>query len=442
MINSFDIFDTVLTRVVSNPQDIFLLIQQELKSSQSALPGSLCLHFAKIRVKAELLARVNKKKEEVSFDEIYAAFAKINPIDPATIELLKQLELKIELQSCRPIAKTIIEINRSRSKGAKVIFISDMYLPQDLIQKMLEHVGAYLPGDEIYLSAETGLTKRSGNLFRYILKKEGITAQDLEHLGDNYYSDIFIPSMLGIRVVRCLSGLNRYERAIRQTVKNEALLGALVSGVSKSVRLSFFIDDLNKKVVQEVSSSIIGPTFLFFVWWVMDSAQKQGLRRLYFLYREGEVLFKIAKIINERLGYGLDLRYLHTSREAWCWPAIQEIGAFEFSWMLNLDDDLRVTLNSISQRLGVNSGLLLDVINKGGLPIDSGDVPLDSFQIESLKKIMVSPGFLSLLQPRIDSSFHDTVAYLSQEGIFDGDEFALVEIGWRVDPVCFKQDHG
>jgi predicted HAD superfamily hydrolase len=410
MIYSFDIFDTTLTRTVSSPHGILLLMAQDLQSSNS-LPEQVRQHFPRIRVRAEWMTRLYKKKEDVRLDDIYAALAKLCTLDPVVTELLKQLELKTELASCRPIASTIAAIKAARSRGGRVVFISDMYLPKACIQAMLEKVGAYEPGDGIYVSGDTGLTKRSGSLFRHMFKKEGCSAKDVCHLGDHVYSDVCVPRMLGIKTARYHFKSSRYEDIIR---RNGSLLASVWAGTSRSARLSKVMDP-SSQVIHDTACHVIGPSLLFYVEWLLESAKNKGLLRLYFLSRDGEILFKIAQKVNRHRGYNLDLRYLHASREAWCWPALTDVGPFELSWMLDLDDALSVSIVSIAERLGLKAEVF-------------GDCPS---QIEKLKEVLTTPEFFSLIQWRRDDSYRDTVAYLRQQGVFDGVQFALVDVGWK-----------
>lgn len=58
---SFDIFDTLLVRKVTHPKDLFKLIESELNAEG----------FYHVRIFAELRARAQLKKEDVSIKDIY-----------------------------------------------------------------------------------------------------------------------------------------------------------------------------------------------------------------------------------------------------------------------------------------------------------------------------------------------------------------------------------
>ena len=59
---------------------------------------------------------------------------------------------------------------------------------------------AYENGDPIYLSSEIGLRKSSGRLYQDVGEKENCRPHDSEHIGNNHYSDLYVPSKLGITI--------------------------------------------------------------------------------------------------------------------------------------------------------------------------------------------------------------------------------------------------
>ena len=83
-----------------------------------------------------------------------------------------------------------------RKRGKRILFISDMYLPSDFLRFQLRRFGFWEEGDRIYVSGEIGLTKYSGNLFRYIQREEKISRCSWKHVGDNTYSDYYVPKSM------------------------------------------------------------------------------------------------------------------------------------------------------------------------------------------------------------------------------------------------------
>ena len=199
---SFDVFDTVLTRAVADPKDVFLLMQRKLENSSLSLPGKMIKDFKSIRVKCESGARRLSDKEDIKIDDIYRYMGDIYELSQGQILFLQDLELKTEHDLTCPVSWTISEINKLRKAGTRVIFISDMYLPESNVKEMLARAGAYRDGDKMYISGKIGLTKASGNLFRYVLEREKCEPYQMCHCGNNLYSDVYVSSKMGICIYK------------------------------------------------------------------------------------------------------------------------------------------------------------------------------------------------------------------------------------------------
>ena len=197
---SFDVFDTSITRILARPQDLFLLIAYDSDFQSIDSPEALKRSFHPIRVKCEIMARIDKGKGEITLRDIYRQMVDRYNIRGATAKKIMDLEIEMEKKAVRPIAWTIDRINKLRNKGAKIVFISDMYLPSDVIRQMLEKVGAFKEGDRLYVSNEIGFTKGSGKLFRHVIDNEKCAVSQLTHFGDNLYSDILVPFRIGMRI--------------------------------------------------------------------------------------------------------------------------------------------------------------------------------------------------------------------------------------------------
>lgn len=204
---SFDVFDTVLTRDVATPKDIFLFLQKKLlKTNINEIPNSLKNNFAEIRGKAEFVCRLraySNNKGEITLQNIYEEISKKFTLDFSQIQLMMDMELNLEYQSVYPVRWTLAQIERLRNQQKRIVFTSDMYLPLVLIKKMLDKVGAYRPEDGVYLSSDVGCKKLDGTLFQHILKEEKCSAPNqLCHFGDDLYSDVRIPFQMGISLYK------------------------------------------------------------------------------------------------------------------------------------------------------------------------------------------------------------------------------------------------
>jgi len=231
---SFDVFDTVLTRAVIDPRDIFHMMAKKLLSAKLPLPDKLVTGFYAARIWAEFSARKNSAREDITINDIYSEISKNYGLDRKTADSIMEIEMDTELYFITPVARTLKEIRQARMAGKKVVFVSDMYLPGTLIKEMLLNVGAYEDNDKIYISGELGLTKSSGNLFRHILEENNCSPREMCHFGDNMYSDLCVPHKMGIGIYG--ASQKELERIVRNTgwllVKYRVLkpIGILFSG--------------------------------------------------------------------------------------------------------------------------------------------------------------------------------------------------------------------
>lgn len=178
---SFDIFDTLLIRPYVKPTDLFLHIEKLYK-----IKG-----FYKNRIMAEKLARGKYiDYEEITLNQIY------EEIDDK-YKRFKEIEIELE-ERILTIHKENKEIyDYALSLGKKIIIVSDMYLPKEVIEKILIK-NNYTNYYKLYLSSDLMLTKASGNLYKYIINDLNVKPSTIMHLGDNYHSDFENARLYGI----------------------------------------------------------------------------------------------------------------------------------------------------------------------------------------------------------------------------------------------------
>lgn len=199
---SFDVFDTLLTRNVLYPRDIFLLMQERFAQDAQALPSGLIRSFWGERVWSEFVARRMTRQEDVSFEDIYRVLARRHWLTRTQQEELMAAELATESAMLVPVNGAIPLVEGARQAKCQIIFVSDMYLPSGFISEILARYGLFIPGDRVYVSGEVGKTKGSGSLFRHILADLEIAPAGLVHYGDNPHADWYVPTMLGIVLLK------------------------------------------------------------------------------------------------------------------------------------------------------------------------------------------------------------------------------------------------
>jgi len=195
----FDIFDTLITRPFSKPSDLFKMLDEPF----SKIVGTDAIYnFSTMRVMAEKRAKekLPKDREEVSLEEIYTELQKSFNITNSICNKMKKLEIDAEVKYCvanEPLKKLF---NLAKNSGKQIVLISDMYLDESIINKIMLKNG--YKGYKLYLSSTVGKCKSTGKLYRFVIKDLNVKNKDLRsiiHIGDNYNSDFKKAKKNGIR---------------------------------------------------------------------------------------------------------------------------------------------------------------------------------------------------------------------------------------------------
>ncbi len=185
---SFDIFDTLLYRTVSHPADVFTLMEPYVKEICSIKL------FHEVRIEAERAARGISTAEDITFPDIYAMMN----VDHSAKEKLMDCEKNMEFLVLRRDVMMADLFEYALKHQKKVLIVSDMYQSSAFLKEALQKAGISGYAD-LYVSSEKGVTKASGNLFRWIAEKEHIeNLKNWLHIGDNVYSDFEVPKRLGL----------------------------------------------------------------------------------------------------------------------------------------------------------------------------------------------------------------------------------------------------
>ena len=327
---SFDVFDTVIARRCGAPETVFRMVGVRLRASGLLAIGPE--HFERARMEAERRLRKHHGAKEITLAEIYAELNRLWQLPAKALEQMVACELATEKENLFAIPgmeETLVQVRRA---GKRLLFVSDMYLPEDFLRGVLADLNLCEDGDRLYVSSRWGVSKASGELFRVVLESERLAAGEMAHVGDSWRSDYERAKECGMAAICCLRGaLNRFETKL---AAGEKLLGACASlgGMARQARLT--ADPAGTHAVAaRLGASLAGPLLTLYAEWVLRTALARKLSRLYFLARDGQALLRLCETLAPALGAeGLELRYLYGSREVWSPAAMlaRDAGAAEF----------------------------------------------------------------------------------------------------------------
>lgn len=308
---SFDVFDTLITRDVYDPTEVYTYVE----IVYSERKGRMAFPFKELRIKAEANARKNSNKE-VTINDIYSELESLTGCNcKEYLEIEKEVEYRIiqPRRDVKPIYDYCIE------SGKKVLLISDMYLDDFLITKMLNKCG-FTQWHNLYLSSMYGETKRSGSLFRLALEKESLKPNQMIHIGDSIKSDY-----IRARVNNIASILLENNRVcLFYDKSNSFSLDEKEIEVYKNLN-AFIANRLrgNDDFLYCLGYSVLGPLLYSFSQWVDDVIENEKPETVAFMAREGSLLKKAYEYLYP--SKMKNVKYLYSSRRSVAYTHLKNV---------------------------------------------------------------------------------------------------------------------
>jgi predicted HAD superfamily hydrolase len=428
-ISSFDIFDTVLTRLVIDPTDIF-----KICGDRAINFGWLEISaesFRQLRINAEQRSRLFYEGGEVNLDEIYRELANSLEIPIEIIDKLKELELTVESEYLVPVPQADDLITEARRSHSQILFLSDMYLPPEFLESQLKKHGFWQEGDRLFVSGQWRKSKGNGDLFLQVISELSLKPSDLVHIGNNRHADVAKPRKLGINTVYVDdANPNRYETIFAKYAQNTNGITSLWAGISRYTRLTESAKTPKESILRDIAVSVAAPILTAYVIWILRQAQVRQLARIYFLARDGEVLLKIAQELAPQIYPEVELRYLYVSRQALRMPGLTKINKAFWEWMF--DDTDIFTIESLLARMCLDQASAQPIFEQVGYPCDRWTENLSAKERLALRsKLETNQEIHSLVLAVAIQKREVLRAYLQQEKMLDGKAFGLVDVGWR-----------
>lgn len=360
---SFDIFDTLIMRPFWNPIDLFVFLNQYFREITKIETG---IDFSKIRVEAEKeTRRKNPEKQEITLDEIYEEIQKETRLENEIIERVKQKEQELEIKFCtkRKTAKEIYEL--AKYLGKTVIATSDMYLPIETIKKMLDKNDYKM--DNIYLSAQIGVTKFCGDLYQYVIKDLSIKPEEMVHIGDNYHSDYekaiengingqFLPKAVDVfcnkNITNALGSLFNQNIPIWENNKNginflgiRCMLALVANSYFDNPYRTFHNETDFNADPNLIGYYALGMHLFGIADWLLKDTIQKDYEKIVFFARDGYWMMKAYQILKKAYDKAPEEEYLYISRRALV-PATLN-NPFDFYKLSELIDIYKYTPKTI-----------------------------------------------------------------------------------------------
>lgn len=396
---SFDVFDTLILRRLSDSRDVFILVGNTLKIK----------NYKNKRIFAEQMARKEAHGGEVILEDICKLVEKMYGIDASSTYIA---ELQTELRACIANPYFVDLMQSGVLKGKKVIAVSDMYLPASFIRYLLEVCGFKI--DEIFVSSEYGCSKADGGLWQIV--KDKFRGEKIVHIGDDCIADMKMCGRAGIDFVG-VSNLNKELIPCKNIAVNSVVMSLYTAQVNK-----LFATGMDKFSTHYEFGYVYGGILTYgFCQWLNKLAKEKTYELLLFTARDSKVFFNMyQKFFGE-----VRAEYLYISRFAALKLALEK----NFEMYLDIMFCAKVNLKNkitVGQALAeAEIGFLADELPTYGLNTDS---TLDEKNINALTL------YLSQSKNRILEAYRGDMEVFGQyitPIIGDAKKICVIDLGWR-----------
>jgi glycosyltransferase involved in cell wall biosynthesis/FMN phosphatase YigB (HAD superfamily) len=422
---SFDIFDTLITRSVSNPNTVFDIVEAR-HSADQALP--LALMEMRMQVAGHVLGKHHGKRDDVSIDDIYAEMPLFRD---AAIEKATEVEMVVP----HPLGARLYDY--ARSAGKAIVIVSDMYLDEGTIEAMLA-AGGIKNWDRLFLSSKLGLKKDTGRLFPLVVEfaeSRGIQANQILHIGDNWEGDVHKAKAGGMNAIRFIplyESKNRKFPIPEDKARKLSQIGRIWNDFTTQASLLWSESNphLNDDVYMKLGFELTGPLAAMMAMYVRAQAERLGARKIVFMARDGRIILKAFQTLyRDEVDAGdFDLVYAHLSR-AVVVPATLR-NPLSSSDLYFLIEGLHLAQKPIRyflEKAGLNASDA-DILRKVKARFPSIDA------VPSWNDLLAITSLMSDLADEIyaaNASVRERLkAYLSQKGITGADRVVVVDVGW------------
>ena len=442
---TYDVWDTVLRRRC-HPDEIKLHTARYLLLKWPALvkqPLHDARQLMQLRVQCE--HSIGERERAAGFDDEYSlrevlvlwvSLAANRPLTPAETDALADelLAAEIRQEKLHVYADPQFPALLAQLRGRRQAFASDFYLPADTLRELLRHAGARLPGHEGVSSCDCRLNKRSGRLFQELRARTGIAAPDHLHIGDNEFSDVFIPRVSGARSVHFWNPAEEHRRSRlqRRFQLRPRSARPYFQELSAGLRQVTAPPDWPEPHRELFARGVrFAPLFLGFAHFVAEQALLGGFPAVHFFTREGEFFQQLYQTLAREDVLGLPLppaHLLEVSRLATFAASVVRPGPDELMriWTLYSSQSMEGLLRSFD----VEPTDFVPFLQRHHL--NPGEEITHPWRDTRVRRLLEDAGFLDRLAAHCREKRGLLKAYLAARGLTETTpRAALVDIGWR-----------
>ncbi len=402
---SVDVYDTVITRRLST--DAAVARAAATRAVDTGLwSGSIDSYIARRRAGAE---------RSLAIDDWFD--------DPE----LADNERQVEESLLGAIPGAAEGLDRLRTGGVDIVFVSDMHFDAESLRHWLNTLGLLEETDIVLSSSALGMTKADGALHRFVAENHAPIA----HIGNDLWGDISMAVVERVRPLPIRSAeSNRYEQHLGRRPEG---IGPALAAAARLTRLAAEQDESPHTALRSIGADVLGPTMVAFVQWARRRSLDRGITDLVFLARDARLPMEVFENLPADHRAGLTAHYLEGSRRTWSLPAASTIGVER--WIDIGTADTGSFLNHSLEVIPFEAvlercGLVIGDIPDGVFASHDPATPLPAHLAPEWDSLLRSDRLMSTISIRSDAALAALKEHLRSTSL-PSRPLSLIDIGWR-----------
>ena len=423
----FDYFDTLIVRRVVPEHTKRLAASLQRKILRTSFSASK-LYSIRQKIEKKLCEKSIAAEGEpefkfVEFCQYFLRELQAQKIEGASswveqtfTDSLLDIELAVELGVQEICEETVLVLRTLKSSGIITVLASDFYLPGKYFQKMLMAHQLDELFDHVFISADYGLMKGTGRMYKRICDELVCKSDQLLMIGDNAHADVFMAKEHGCKAIHVQNENQQlFYQSLTDTTRPQ----------SSSVARKFEGILEQKSVFAEIGYSIWYFSFLLF-----EKLTTGNIKDVFFFSKEGEFLKKVFDRFQMDVFGHLVVRshYIYVSRKATFLASLRPLEKEDFLRLFAHYRD--ISLRDFLLSLNFDEKLSQSLCEDLGLDYYTRRSDLRSHQ--EFQALFRSENFREVYEQRREQQKRNCIHYLNSFKVdFFQDGLTIVDVGWK-----------
>ncbi len=416
-----DCFNTIICRHVS-PEDAIFDWAKKVGEKYSFETGYFYNWFNNAKRRLAIKGKLKTGEAEYTIGEIIDGVLS-NLKDSKFLENKNLNTLKADLielyinaeQSSQYLNLEVVEkLKNFKSQGKKIYIVSDFYCGKDILGCWLKNLGIYELFDDIFVSCDYHKSKRTGRLYKHIIKILNLNNKEILMIGDNHHADFSKSKRCGLKAEKIKATLIKPSKELKVLSKKGE------NYIKYQDIFNEFGDNFNY-------SNYAFPLYLFEKR-LYIALKNAGVKDVFFLAREGQFLKKLFDEFCRIRGCEIKSHYLQVSRNSVLVASLKPLEEENFGGLIKEAVNLNI------KRFLISLNFTKDEIEKIAqeLKVDIRTRSNNFIKSKEYKELIQSQTFRKLYDEKRIEQREAFKEYLKSYNIdFEKQGMHVVDVGWK-----------